>query len=473
MLNNKALSFLKNFSYTISSNLINMIVSVLVVFIVPKLLGVDEYGYWQLFLFYSSYVPFLLFGWTDGIYLRYGGWEYDELDKKLFFSQFIQLLFVQIIIGICICLFSDLFILHSHKLFVFKMIALFLIIVNIRYLFIHILQGTNRFKSYAKIIMIDRLFYMILITLFLILGLREFELLIISDIIGKFISLLYAIYKCSDIVIQKISNFYFCFKESLININVGIKLMLANTVSMLIIGIIRFGIEQSWDIVTFGKISLTLNISNFLMIFINSVGLILFPILRRTSVEKLPTIYNSFRTLLMVIILGFLILYFPINIILSAWLPGYTDSLKYMSLLFPMVIYEGKMSLLINTYLKTLRKEQYMLGINLFTLFISIFVSFITIILFQNLEFVIGSIVIILAIKSVLAEVFLSKQIGVTVSKDIIYELILTFIFIFSTWFLSAWLSILIYIMSYLFYLFIKHKDIKSTIFNFMILLKD
>lgn len=50
----------------------------------------EEYGYCQLHLFYSSYVGFLHFGWNDGIYLRYGGKNYIELDKKLFFFQILH-----------------------------------------------------------------------------------------------------------------------------------------------------------------------------------------------------------------------------------------------------------------------------------------------------------------------------------------------------------------------------------------------
>ena len=72
-MNNKALDFIKNFSYTLSSNLLSLVISTLVVLIIPKLIGVEEYGYWQLYIFYTSYIGFLHFGWNDGIYLRYGG----------------------------------------------------------------------------------------------------------------------------------------------------------------------------------------------------------------------------------------------------------------------------------------------------------------------------------------------------------------------------------------------------------------
>lgn len=58
------------------------------------------------------------------------------------------------------------------------------------------------------------------------------------------------------------------------------------------------------------------------------------------------------------------------------WLPEYTDSLMYMALLFPMCIYEGKMSLLINTYLKTLREEKAMLKVNLIALGFALILTF-------------------------------------------------------------------------------------------------
>lgn len=472
MLNDRALRFVKNFSYTIASNLITMIVSTLVVFIIPKLLGVEEYGYWQLYLFYSAYVPFLQFGWSDGVYLRYGGKEYEELDKSLFFSQFIMLFTFQCIIAVVMLVLSDLFVLDINKLFIIRMTAIYLVLINTRYLFIYILQGTNRFKEYALIIMTDRVLYIGMVIVFLVLGVREYKLMIIADLIGKFLSFLYVLYKCYDIVFQKISTFYFNLKESINNISAGIKLMFSNTASMLIMGVVRFGIERSWNVSTFGRVSLTLNISNFMMVFINAVGIIMFPILRKTDKKKLPSIYETMRTFLMVFMLGILILYYPLRVMLSAWLPQYDSSLLYMALVFPMSVYEGKMVLLINTYLKTLRKEKLMLKINLISLAISVIFSFITTALFRNLDMAVASIVIILAFRCVLAEIVLSKILNIFVYKDIILELMLTFIFIITGWFINSWISLFIYLIAYVVYLVFKRKDITNTIINVKLLMK-
>lgn len=471
-MNSKTISFIKNFSYTLSSNLISLIVSSLVVLIVPKLIGVEEYGFWQLYLFYSSYVGFMHFGWNDGIYLRYGGREYENLDKKLFFSQFVSLFISQLVIAVIIFVTSHFIADDGDRVFILQMVAITLVIMNTRTMLLFILQGTNRIKSYAQITMMDRIIYIILIVSLLLFGVREYKLMIVADIVGKFSSLLYGMYCCKDIVFQKISVFYLSLNETIENIRVGIKLMFANIASTLIIGVVRFGIERSWDVATFGKVSLTLSISKFAMLFINAVGIIMFPILRRTNEKKLPSIYGIMRDFLMVGSLGVLLFYYPFKIILSAWLTEYAESLMYMALLFPMFIYEGKMALLINTYLKTLRKEKVMLNINLISLALSLGMTLITTQLYRNLNLAVISIVLLLAFRAILAEVFLSKLLKISLVKDIVLELVLTLIFILSGWFIDSWYTVFVYGLGYIVYLIIKKKDITSTMYKLKVLLK-
>lgn len=468
-MNNKAINFIKNFSYTMTSNLVSLIVSTLVVLIVPKVIGLEEYGYWQLYLFYSSYVGFLHFGWNDGVYLRFGGKEYKELDKRLFFSQFYMLAFLQIILAVIIFGITSFFVVDVNRIFIIKMTALCMLIVNVRYMLLYILQATNRIKEYAKITMFDRVLYCCLI-IALVIGFKNYRLMIVADLIAKLISLGYAMNCCRDIVFRRISTFYFNFNESIANVNVGIKLMLANIASMLIIGVVRFGIERSWSVSTFGKVSLTLNISNFMMIFINAVGIIIFPILRRTDKKNLAGLYITMRNFLMVVLLGLLILYYPLRAVLSAWLPKYADSLMYMALVFPMCVFEGKMALLINTYLKTLRKEKLMLKINLISLAASVVISLLTTMVLRNLYLAIASIAILLAFRCTLAELLLSRILGVSINKDLTLELVMTFIFIMMGWFANSWLAITLYAFSYAIYLFIKRKDINRTVNNVRVL---
>lgn len=465
-MNVKALSFIKNLSYTISSNLISLIVSTLVVLVVPKLIGVPEYGYWQLYLFYTSYVGFLHFGWNDGIYLRYGGEDYENLDKRLFYSQYISLFFFQLLMGSILFLIAYIFVQDTNRIFIFKMISLSLIIINIRTFFLYILQATNRIKEYAKITIIDRVIYIVLMLVIISLNIRDFKVMILADVLSRFVSLIFAFHTCKEIVYNRITIYKISLKEIAININVGIKLMFANIAGNLIIGAVRFGIERTWDVSTFGKVSLTLSISNMMMIFINAIGIIMFPIIHRTDKEKIGSIYSTLRDSLMILLLGILVLYYPLKTIMTMLLPQYTESLLYMALVFPILIYEGKMALLISTYLKALRLEKVLLQINIISLVMSLIMTYTITQIFENLNLAILSIVILLAMRSALAETYLSKEINIKFKKDILLEIILIIIFILSGWFINSWITILIYGVVYSVYLLIKRKDIARTIYN-------
>lgn len=80
--------------------------------------------------------------------------------------------------------------------------------------------------------------------------------------------------------------------------------------------------------------------------------------------EKRLEVYTIIRNALTFLLFAGLIGYYPIRYVLSLWLPKYADSLIYMSVLFPVCVFESKVTLLINTYLKSMRKEFLMLKIN-------------------------------------------------------------------------------------------------------------
>ncbi|WP_462405919.1 MATE family efflux transporter [Gracilibacillus sp. Marseille-QA3620] len=455
---------INNFFYALLSNLITLLISSLVILIVPKLIGIEDYGYWQLYLFYSSYVGLFQFGWNDGIYLRYGGVNYKDLDKSLFYSQFWMLMFFQLTLAGILIINSFVYVNNQDRLFILVGVAFCLVIAGVKAMLLFILQATNRIKENSLANIWDRLFYSLLIIILLSGGIKDYKLLILADLIGKTVSFVILIYYCKEIVLRRISDFYISIQEAIRNINAGVKLTLANIASMLIVGIVRFGIERTWDVSTFGKVSLTLSISNLMMTFINAMGMIMFPILRRTDQKLLPDIYKAMRTLLMVPLLGMLVIFYPLKVILTAWLPQYAESLMYMALLFPICVFEGKMSLLINTYLKTLRKEKVIMYVNLISVFLSLFTTVIFTILLRNLTLTVLSIVILIAFRCILAEVLLSKILHVTVHYDIFLEVLLSAIFILTGWFVGSWEGIVLYLFSYLIYLFLRKREISETV---------
>lgn len=451
---------IKNISYTLFSNIISFSISALITFLVPKQLGVESYGYFQLYLFYTSYTGFLHFGWADGIFLRYGGEYYDKLDKSKFSGQFWLYSGIEIVFGLLICLAGYTLASPQDKAIVLALTGISVFLVLPRTLLQYILQGTNRIKEYATLTVLEKVIYITVVVLSLIAGTHNFIPMILADLLGKGCALLYSIYQCRDILATKPAGLQASLKEAWANISVGIKLMFANIASMLIIGFVRLSIENQWDVATFGKVSLTMSVSNLLMVFIRAVALVMFPMLRRTNSDKLSGIYNTMRTCLMIPLLGMLIFYYPAKVILSAWLPQYADSLVYMALLFPMCVFESKVSMLIETYMKTLRKEKWLLLVNVTTVSLSVVITLITTYWLHNLDLAVASIVFLLAFRCVFAELLLSTVLDVNVKTDIVLELALTIVFIGASWFVGGIAGLAIYAVAYLVYLFIKRNDV-------------
>lgn len=459
-MNTKLTSAIKNFAYSFSSNIISIFINFIVLLILPKVLSVASYGYYQLYMFYSGYIGFFHFGWCDGIYLRYGGKRYKELDYSVFSFQFWALLLFEVLISSVLIIGTFLFVSETDKVFILSITILTILIVLPKTMLTYILQSTNRIKNYALVTISERVIFLSLMILLLIFQQHSYKLILLADVVGKTISLMLSIFYCRKIVTAKVCKFYLGIREAWENLKVGSKLMVANIAGTLILGVVRFAIEDNWSIEVFGKISLSITLSNMLMLFVGSVSVVLFPMLRRMENDRIKYLYAMMRNSLMIFLLGMLLLYFPVYYIISNWLPAYSDSLVYMAILFPVCIYDSKMIMLVNTYLKTLRKEKDLLVINLFTLSLSAVLTYINVIILHNLDLTVISIVILFAFRCIISELILSRYMDIKVKKDIYLELILTIVFIFSSWFIGGIDAFIIYLFAYLAYMLLKKNEI-------------
>lgn len=456
-----------NFGFVIFSNLITLLISSVVILVLPKVIGIEEYGYWQLYTFYLTYIGVFHFGWCDGIYLKFGGNDYKKLDKDYFFSQLWLLMMMQIVLSLSTFLVTTFFAPNPDIQFIFYSLSVNFIFTNVRLFFIYTLQTTNEIRTSSLITIFDRTLYIVFIIVILLAGLVDYRWMILSDNIARFLSLCYGFYVCRDIAFRNFSKLKIVFSDVLDNIFVGINLMLSNIASSLIIGVIRFAIQKNWNISTFGKVSLTLSVSNLMMVFINAVGVVIFPILKRTQEEKLPTIYSILRSVLMLVMLSVLVAYYPLRIFLEYWLPHYRESLVYMGIVFPMALFEGKMSLLINTYLKAFRKERLIFYINASILCLSIVMTGVMVFVLDNLVAIVLTIPFLLATRSIVSEFFLSRILHVSVWKDICYEVTLSLIFILANFFLPIGLAFITYFTSFAIYCFVQRQLLSQNIRRF------
>lgn len=445
----------RNVVYTFSSNVTSFLINALVVLVIPKVIGVSEYAYFQLYLLLATYALYFHFGWCDGIYLINVGKKYDELDKEMLSSQFIGIVLMSAIIFVLLSCGVLLFCDDTNKEWVYYASIAVIGIVTPKTFTSVVMQMTNRMKNYSQIVLAEKVVYAIILSVMLIMGIKDFKLLILSDCIGKLVSLILGCFFCKEILYTKIHLYHIknYISEAKRNVVVGLFLLLSNVASLLITGIVQFCAEQKWSIETFGKVSMSFNISKMLMVVITAMSIVLVPLLKHMDDGKLSNMYIKIRTALMVVLGGLLTFYYPLKLTLSSWLPQYIESIRYIALLFPMCLFESKTQMLLNTYFKAMREERKLFRVNIITVVISAAVSYITIYALEKLDLAILSIPYILAFKCMLLEYNIGKKLNLKLLKDGFLDVLLATVFIASSWFIDNLWSAVIYAIFYVFYL--------------------
>ena len=130
------------------SNVISIIGGIIVGFLLPKVLPVEDYGWYKTFTLYTAYLGFVGLGIQDGIALKYGGKDYEDIDRHLFRSYFSWYTLVHIIFCFLTFIFAPL-VPNTNYRFILVSLGIYAIIANYSAYFQHISQITQRFKEYT------------------------------------------------------------------------------------------------------------------------------------------------------------------------------------------------------------------------------------------------------------------------------------------------------------------------------------
>ena len=164
----------------------------------------------------------------------------------------------------------------------------------------------------------------------------------------------------------------------------------------------------------------------------------------------------------MIVLFALLLCYYPVQWILSKWLPAYSESFKYMSILFPMCIFESKMALLVNTYMKAMRKEKQLMLANVMTVGLSLLLSLIGVYWIGSVELTMVFIVVLFAVRCLLCEQMLSRVLNINFWKDAAVELFMCVVFMATSTLLGPGISIPVYIVVYVVYLAYKKAGLQE-----------
>lgn len=453
----------KNIIYAFGSQSIQLLRSIIVSLLVPKMMGIQDFGFWQLFIFYTQYGGFIHLGLIDGISQRNGGKIYEKLNFKYLGFQ-LGLLSMWIIVAIipfCILGITN----DDENRSVVILLSCLFVIINILYtFFLYTLQAVNRIKvaSYGKIL-ISTLFILSVILL-IYSSVNDYRPYIYTYILAHFFGLLYYAYQCKELFLNlTIRPSRINMINTLSDIKVGIVLLISNIMGMLIIGFGRFLVDFKWGITTFATVSFAFMFVNFFLMFINQASQVLFPDLRRRKVSEISVFYERVREKLSIMFPIALLLYVPICEFVSFWLPQYSGSMEYLVFLLPLCVFDSKMNLLCNTIYKVFNKIYLLLICNSIALLVSVLLITISIYVFGSVRLVVLSMLIAIGLRGITAEVILSRFLSVKTNFGlIISEVLLVCSFVVTYLLLASWISWFYNVIASIIYIVIVKKLIRN-----------
>ena len=463
-MNVKARQFMKNVIGAVGATVVRLMISVALTLLLPKLMGQEEYSYWQLYLFYATYLAYSSLGWCEGFTLKYGGAHYDELNKPLIIGQIYMLFGYEALFFVGLWLVLSVAGIEPIKHVLLLLACASSVFDIVRYMVQSVLHTVNRIQEYVRVVLLERLFFAALACAALLLGFDSALALILSEIIGRFLSMLYGFGIIRDMVRTRPAPVKDVVREAKSEISIGCKLLWALLASQLVIGVIRFAIEQKWGVLQFGQISLTISLSNMVVTCVSAIGVVIFPMIRRMQKAQMERLYAPVRTLMSVGIWGVLLCFAPGRWVLTRWLPQYADALRYLALLLPLCLYESRTAMLTTTYLKAYREERNILKANVLAVVLSVAAAAATVFAAENLTLAVLAISLLCMVKAYVTEYYVCRHVPFPLWRELLTESGLMALFMLSGWYGGYLTALCVYALGYGVYLLLERRPVQEGV---------
>ena len=178
---------------------------------------------------------------------------------------------------------------------------------------------------------------------------------------------------------------------------------------------------------------MSLSLINFVILFAIQMGMVIFPGLSLVDDCQRVHIYQSLDDYISFIMPVVLLGYIPLKMILSAWIPQYEDSINWMLLFLPYMVYEIRNQIIYNAFYKVRRKEKTLFLVNLMALVLCAFINYFIVVKTGKVEIVFWVINIVMIIKSLVLAQLLEKDYKINLLLKYLIEAVMCCV--------SAWVS--------------------------------
>ena len=318
------MSVKKGIFYICIANLINLFISLFTGFILPKYLSIDTYAHIKLFQLYITYIGIAHLGYSDGMYLRFGGKQIDTIDRKCLEQEFKTFRLFQIIVSIIIVIIS---LIIKNEMLLFC--AIVIVPINISNYIRNLYNAIGQFKKYSRYTNINTIFiFVINIILLFIIKTDYYYTYIIAQIVAYFIYYVFIEYEIKKLFgKEKVKpNINYLFED----IKSGFLLLVGNFCNVIFTSIDRIFVKNLIGLVQFAYYSFATSIENLMNVFITPISTVMYNFFcnekENVTVVKVKRYIVIFSAIIIVML-------FPVKFIINKWLTKYKEAINILFIL--------------------------------------------------------------------------------------------------------------------------------------------
>lgn len=378
----------KNVFMVVSSNLLALIVALLNGFVITKQLGITDYAYYRIYMLYITYAGAAHLGFVNGIYLKYGNYDLDELPREKFsaFGRIMLIIQAVFVVLLSVCLFFAHGTMDMNVVIAYAFVIINIPLINIKWFYSSINQFTKRFVIDGYVTYGQNIMLLIMIIVFVAMHGRSFVVLLIFTTIINAICMLAVIVQNKSLVLVKSeSNVW---KEGLELIKSGFFLMVSEFVAIIILGIDSIFVQNLFSMKDFAMYSFAVSIITVVYALINTVSNLIYPYLVRVEKEKYAEYYTLMSDVLTVVSIFSMLSFFPAKFIVIIWIDKYLPSISITAILFGTVSFRALIILVCGNYFKVLKMIKEFTKNNVFAIIVSFVTDLLAYLLFHDYRYI-------------------------------------------------------------------------------------
>lgn len=307
-----------------SANFIQLISGIIVGFVVPAILSLEEYANLKTYTLYMSYVGLLHFGFLDGMYIKYGGKKIDEIKSTNLKAEHNVIILIESIITLVLLIIS---ICCKNALIFLFGISIIPSIISTFYKSIY--QATGEFAKYSNIIYIYTITYTVInIILVFVFKSDNYIMYCLATFISTFASIMYYEYKFIK-KFKKVEAKYSV--EILNNIKSGFFILLGNLSLVFFTGADKWFVKIFLTTDDFAYYSFAVSMLNTVNILVNAISITFYNYLFSTNTTE---DINKIKKYLIILGAFSSASYFIFDVFVRIFLNKYIKSLQIISITF-------------------------------------------------------------------------------------------------------------------------------------------